>query len=404
MKILIIHNKYKFAGGEDNVFHSESTLLQRYGHRVENLVFSNTTINTFIDRILSGLRIIYNPISAQVLQKKIDEFSPDVIHVHNFIPLASPSILFVAKDNGIPVVMTLHNYRLICPSATLFFQGRIYEKSLKRVFPFDAVWRGVYRNSRIQTAVIASMTLFHQVIGTWRTKVNAYILLTRFAKQKLIDSSRSIPEDLMIVKSNSVPDYGPGNSPRINFFLFVGRLVEEKGIATLMKAAINSRANIVIIGEGPLADVVSDAARQYSNIRYVGSQDKDSVIDCMKLCSALIFPSIWYEGFPMTILEAFSTGTPVIASNLGSMAEIIQHGYNGLLFEPGNEHDLASKMTDIQNRLVDLKELSSNARLTYVRRYTSDRNYNRLMSIYYSVIKPGSLPRNQQALQHTEIN
>jgi glycosyltransferase involved in cell wall biosynthesis len=244
--------------------------------------------------------------------------------------------------------------------------------------------------------------LFHQAIGTWRTKVNAYILLTRFAKRKLMESSRSIPEDLMIVKSNSVPDYGCVSSPRVNSFLFVGRLVEEKGIATLVKAAINSEVNIVIIGEGPLSDFVSDAARQYSNIHYLGSQDKESVIDCMKLCSALIFPSIWYEGFPMTILEAFSTGTPVIASNLGSMAEIIQHGYNGLLFEPGNEHDLARKMADIQNRSVDLKELSNNARSTYVRQYTSDRNYNRLMSIYNRVIKSGSLSKvRPPALQHT---
>src|SRR5688500_11160630 len=169
MKILIIHNKYKEAGGgEDAVFYAERELLSRYRHVVDDLIFDNNEIKTTIDKLLSGFKLIYNPTSARMLRRKIEEFSPDVIHVHNFVPLASPSIFFVAKEYNVPVVVTLHNYRLICPSTNLFHKNRIYEKSIHRLFPLDAILKRVYGNSTLQTAAVVVMNALHSVIGTWR--------------------------------------------------------------------------------------------------------------------------------------------------------------------------------------------------------------------------------------------
>src|SRR5258705_8708503 len=155
MKILLIHNMYKQPGGENSIFQSEGELLSRYGHFVERLVFDNAKIKSIADKLLSGLKIIYNPESARELKRKIEHFNPDIIHVHNFVPLASPAIFFVAKKYNVPVILTLHNYRLICPSATLFYKRKIYEKSIRSIFPVDAILKGVYRNSQIQTAAVA---------------------------------------------------------------------------------------------------------------------------------------------------------------------------------------------------------------------------------------------------------
>ena len=393
MKILLVHNQYKQPGGENVVFQTEGELLSRHGHFVERLVFDNAGIKTVLDKVLSGLKTIYNPESARELRKRIERFGPDVIHVHNFVPLISPSILFVAKKYSIPVILTLHNYRLICPSATLFYNDKIYEKSIHSLFPIDAILKGVYRNSRIQTAAVAFMVAIHTIIGTWRTKVDWYITLSGFAKEKFRKSILSIPEDRLIVKPNFVPDSGMGDSIRKDFFLFIGRLVEEKGIQVLLKAATLHNHKVTIIGDGPLRDKVEAAARTNPNIRYLGFQDKLSIMTHLKKCKALIFPSIWYEGFPITILEAFSTGTLVIASKLGVMNEVIQNRVNGLLFEAGSESDLVAKMDEVNAQQEWAKCLSDNARLTYLTHYTAEKNYNLLINIYNKAL---SLKRQEQ--------
>src|SRR6266850_2523496 len=226
MKILLIHNKYQQEpGGESFVFQAEGELLSRHGHFVDRLVFDNGKIKTILDKCLSGLKSIYNPESARKLRKKIETFSPDIIHVHNFVPLASPSIFFVAKKYNVPVIVTLHNYRLICPSVTLFHNQKVYEKSINSVFPIDAIVKGVYRNSRMQTAVVAVMIALHNIIGTWRSKIDFYITLSNFAREKFKMSILSLREGSLIVKPNFVMDCGMGDSVRQDYFLYVGRLV-----------------------------------------------------------------------------------------------------------------------------------------------------------------------------------
>ena len=382
MKILLVHNKYQQPGGENVVFESESQLLSQHGHFVERLVFDNSTIRTLVDKFLSGLKVIYNPESARKLRKKIENFNPDIIHVHNFVPLVSPSVFSVAKQFNKPTVLTLHNYRLICPSATLVYKGKIYERSIHSFFPIDAIMRGVYRNSRLQTAAIAIMVAWHNFIGTWRNKVDFYIALSNFAKEKFKTSALAIPDDKLVIKPNFVPDFGVGHSIRDNDLLFVGRLVEEKGIQVLLKAAGFLQFKLTIIGDGPLRSLVMDAAKANPNIRYLGFQDKESVARHLKKCKALIFPSIWYEGLPLAILEAFSTGTLVIASRLGAMEEIIHDRVNGLLFDAGDEIALANKIVEIDAEPAWARHLADNARLSYLSNYTPAKNYGIIMDIY----------------------
>jgi glycosyltransferase involved in cell wall biosynthesis len=392
MRILVIHNKYKQAGGEDSVFNSESALLIQHGHVVERLVFDNTTINTPFKRILSGLKTIYNPISAREIKKKILEFDPDIIHVHNFLPIVSPSVFFVAKQLHIPIVLTLHNYRLICPSATLFFNGQVDESSVHSIIPWHAIWNGVYRKSKWQTAGVVCMTAFHHWLGTWKHKVGAYIMLTQFAREKFINAAIALPPDKLFVKPNFVEDLGMGQHAREDYFLFIGRLTEEKGISTLLNAASMYRFKLVIVGDGPLKSVVEYYALHNPSISYVGFQPKEIVIDYLKRCKALIFPSTWYEGFPVTIAEAFSSGTPVIASDLGAMKEIFIDKVNGLLFDAGNERDLILQIIEITKSESLGRNISLNARDCYLKNYTPSTNYAQLTDIYERTIERNKFP------------
>jgi len=387
MRILLVHNKYKHAGGEDSVVRQESELLVSYGHSVEQLIYDNSVIKTPLEKLISGLKTIYSPASAKRIKARILAFQPDIIHVHNFLPLVSPAVFIVAKKFGIPTVLTLHNYRLICPSATLFYNGEIYEKSINTVFPWSAIWKGVYRNSKLQTAVVVLMIAVHHFLGTWKYSIGSYIALTHFAKEKFEHAALSIPEEKLFVKPNFVQDHSSGDQYRSDYFLFIGRLTEEKGIRTVLKAASLYHIKLVIIGDGPLRSLVEEYAKFNSTISYVGFLPREAVINYLKKCKALIFPSIWYEGFPVTITEAFSTGTPVIASNLGGMKEIIQDKVNGLLFEPGNEKDLILSIIEIVTNDKLVRIISENARTCYLAYYTPSVNYSQLTTIYKNTIQ-----------------
>lgn len=395
MKILLIHNKYKEAGGEDVVCQEEAELLLSNRHVVEVLLFDNAGIKTFVDKLRCGLSVIYNYYSARQLQLKIEEFQPDVIHVHNFMPVASPSIFLIARRYRIPVVVTLHNYRLICPGATLFHKGRIFENSIHSVFPVRAVLNGAYRNSIWQTAALATMTAIHSLIGTWKNKVDVYITLTSFARKKFMNAAIGIPKSKFVVKPNFIKDIGKGDPrQRKDYYLFVGRLTEEKGIRTLLKATRLFNFKLVIIGSGPLSEEVVQCARENPRITFLGFQQKSVVINYMKSCRALLFPSEWYEGFPITLLEAFATGTVVVASKLGAMAEIVTNGVNGLHFEAGNEKELVARITELNADPQLVRRLSTSARSTYLEHYTPENNYPLMMSIYRKAIAAGSVSEN----------
>ncbi|SDK33690.1 Glycosyltransferase involved in cell wall bisynthesis [Catalinimonas alkaloidigena] len=386
MRVLFIHNFYQIAGGEDTVFRAEKALLEERGHAVEALLFDNDAIQSTKDKLLTGLRGLYNPVSATLLRQKIQAFRPDLIHIHNFFPLASPSVFYEADRQGVPVVLTLHNYRLLCPSAFLYHDGQIYEANVHCIFPIDGIRKGVYRDSRMQTANLGIITGMHKLLGTFRKKVSRFIALTEFGKQKFLDSSLHLSPEQIAVKPNFTEDLGLGYEEREPYFLFVGRLSEEKGIDNLLQAFRAAPFPLKIIGDGPLRSKVEAVAAENPQLEYLGFQEKSQVIEAMKQCTALLFPSLWYETMGMTILEAFSTGTPAIASRIGGPADIVVNEYNGLHFEPHDWQQLRAHVDRLLQEKTLLKKMQAGARESYERHYTPERNYQQLIRIYEDVL------------------
>ncbi|MGV3706113.1 MAG: WecB/TagA/CpsF family glycosyltransferase [Arcticibacter sp.] len=398
MKILLIHTFYGQGGGEDQVFKNECELLS-YAADARQLCFNNggKKIHVLLNFILGP----FNVLSLAKFKAAIKTDRPDVIHIHNWHFAASPILIRAAKKLKIPVVVTLHNYRLLCPSATLFHNGKLFTESLKEHFPWKAISNKVYRDSWLQTFWLAGITYWHKRLKTWQS-VDRYITLNEFSKQLFLKSDLHLKESQIDVKANFVSDSGYNVKQRESYYLYVGRLSPEKGLPTLLAAFSNTSYKIRIVGDGPLRKNVEQAAKENENITYLGACSNESIRSLMKSANALIFPSIWFEGMPMTILEAFSTGTFVIGSKLGAMESLIADDYNGYLFTPG---DILSLRANIA-RWESLDSLSRSirsihARQTYESHYTPENNLNKLLHIYSSTIQASS-PTVTENDQHME--
>jgi glycosyltransferase involved in cell wall biosynthesis len=386
VKILIIHNKYKQKGGEDQVVENEYKLLKKNGNEVEVIYFTNENIKeNMFSKIQTFKNGIYNTTSKKIVKEEIDKFQPDIIHIHNFFPIASPSIFFLANKMKIPIVMTLHNYRLICPNALLLKENDTCEVCINKTFPIDGVLNRCYRNSFLQTFALASIVSIHKILNTWKTKIDKYIVLTNFARDKFLSSSLFIKEDKFVVKANFSDDFG-FSYEKDDYYIFIGRLSKEKGIKVLLEAFKKIDKKVLIIGDGELNDEVKRYSEKYKNIIYLGFRDHNFIIQKLKKAKALIFPSIWYEGFPMVIVEALSTATPAICSNIGGPKEIVKDLQCGLHFEKGNINDLIDKINNFENDLEFQKKLIINSRKEYEEHYTEEINYKKLMEIYQDVI------------------
>ena len=385
MKVLIIHSFYRETGGEDNMVLGKIALLKNAGFNVELLAFKNPTqvLNAIVDLFF----LLFNVSSFLKTVKKIRKYRPDIIHLHNWHFAASPSVILAAHLLKTPLVLTVHNFRLLCPSAILFYKGELFLESLKEKFPWTAIKIGAYRNSSLQTFWLAFCVFVHKKLRTWQ-KVSKFIVLSDFMKDIFLQSNFGIPADKFVLKQNSIPDpiLWAGNG-RGDHFVFVGRLVVEKGIEVLLEAFSNTHFQLHIYGYGPLEQKVRDFAELHQNISYKGALPHDELFEQLRKCSALIFPSIWYEGMPLTVIEGLSTGTPVIASNLGAMSTMIQDKSNGLHFEAGNPLDLAQKLAYWSARSEEEKEqYSQRARATYEENYTPKANLQRLAAIYTEAI------------------
>ena len=382
MKVLLIHSYYLQRGGEDNLFEQEFALLNRT-EDVRTLSFRN---KPGYRGALQFLFSIWNLAAARRLKNEIRSYRPDVIHLHNIHFAIGPLAIRVAKQAGVPVVMTLHNYRLLCPSATLSYKGELFTESLNETFPWKAVRKKVYRDSLLQTFWLAWIIFFHKKIGTWKM-IDRYIVLTDFARELFLHSSFGLKPEKYVVKSNFKDEANLSSVQKGKHFLFVGRLSPEKGIRVLLDAFAGSDLELQIAGDGPLLPEVMSATEKYANIRFLGPLDHKKVQDAMQECTSLVFPSIWYEGMPMTILEAFSTGTPVIAGKLGAMASLIEHGYNGLHYNADDPRSLSEKLLSWQNMDTGRREkIRQNALSTYKAHYTPEQNKKTLLDIYNNTV------------------
>lgn len=387
MRILFIHNHYQHAGGEDVAVELETALLAQHGHSVHTLTFSNDEARGLAGRLRLGVNAVYNAGSAARVKAVIREFKPDVIHVHNWFFAASPAILYAAAKENVPVVMTLHNYRLVCANALLLRNNRPCELCVPATFPMHGIRYKCYRQSAAQSAMVTAITGIHKSLHTWQKKVHSFILLTNFARQKFTASSLKVDQAKFIIKPNFIPDPGEGALPREDFFVFAGRISEEKGPHVALEAfAAMPQRKLLLIGDGPALPALRRRYETAANITFAGKLPRAGLLQMLKRARALVFPSINYEGMPFSLLEAFGTGTPVIASNLGSMAEMIRDGYNGFHFEAGNAAGLSLAVERFEHAAANGTQVYANARQTYMELYHPNAHYESIMSIYQQTI------------------
>lgn len=387
MKVLLVHNTYQQPGGEDVVFQRERDLLRGHGHEViEYRRFNDEIKNYSIVRRISLLgRTIWASDSYHDLTELLRRNRPDIVHVHNFFPLISPSIFWACRNEDVPVVQTLHNYRLLCPGGNFFRDGKPCEDCIKGGY-WQGVVHGCYRNSRAETLPVAMMLTAHHARKTWTEMVDAYIVLTAFSRGRYVEAG--FPEDQVLVKPNFVdPDPGKRTSAG-SYALFVGRLDREKGLPTLLKAWLQmSHSHVLrIAGDGCYRPETEAVAKVYPNVEFTGWLPRHRVVEEMKGARFVIFPSEWYENLPLVIIEAFACGVPVIASRLGAMQELVEDGRTGLLFNAGDVGDLARTMALAWEQPGYMNKLGDHARAEYEAKYTAAANYRQLIGIYEEVI------------------
>lgn len=386
MRILCLHNYYQQPGGEDQVFAAESALLTEKGHHVVRYIKENNQIAS-MGRFSLTQVTLWNSAVYRELRALIRQERPQVVHLHNTFPLISPSAYYAAKAAGLPVVQTLHNYRLLCPNALFFRDGHVCEECRSRVVPWPSVLHACYRASWVTSSGVAVMITLHRLLRTWTRNVDTYIALTNFARRKFI--AGGIPADKVVVKPNFLhPDPG-AEEEKGKFALFVGRLSVEKGIGTLLRAWTQVRnVPLRIVGDGPLMNQTQHFCREHrlDNVHILGRQSHEGVLELIKQARLLIFPSECYESFPTVIIESFACGTPVVASRVGAASEIVEDGRTGIHFTAGSSTDLAAKVEWSWNHLETVEEMGQRARQEFEQRYTAVQNYHALMRIYRSAM------------------
>src|SRR5918992_2255733 len=381
MKVLAVHNRYQQPGGEDQVFLAETALLESYGHSVVRYSTHNDRVAAMNRLALAG-NTLWNSSTYQELRTLIRQERPQVAHFHNTFPLVSPAGYYAARAEEVPVVQTLHNYRLLCPNALFFRDGGVCEDCLGKAVPWPGIVHKCYRGSRMASGVVATMLTAHRVLRTWTEMVDVYVALTEFARRKFVEGG--LPAESTVVKPNFVyPDPGPGEG-RGGYALFVGRLSPEKGVGTLLAAweRLKEQIPLKVVGDGPLAESVVEAASRYPHIEYLGYRSPEEVHALMKEASMLVFPSEWYEGFSRVMAEAFATATPIIAAEIGAAAELVEHGHTGLRFRPGDPEDLAAQVGWFFSHPEEHAWMRRAVRAEYEAKYTAQRNYQMLLEIY----------------------
>jgi glycosyltransferase involved in cell wall biosynthesis len=389
MKVAIVHNTYRQPGGEDAVVAEETRLLESHGHKVVSYRRGNHELDGMSKPklLLQVKDVVHSTSSKHDVRELIRAEKPDIVHIHNTFLMISPSAYEACEEEGVPVVQTLHNFRLLCPGGTFNRAGFVCEECIGGNF-WSGIRHGCYRDSSAMTSVVALMLKFHQFQGTWNRSINRYVALSEFARSKFIQGG--LPADKIHVKPNFLGmDPGQKSGPG-KYALFVGRLSPEKGVDILLSAwsQLRSPLPLMIVGDGPLRESLN------SRVSSLGLKDvtirswcpRDEVLAAMKSAAFVVMPSTWYEGFPLTIIESFACGTPVICSRLGSMQEIVEDGCTGLHFNPGDSADLASKIDLALAKTEYLDAMGRAARRRYEKLYTAERNYTKLMDIYEQTI------------------
>jgi len=406
MRIVLAHNHYQQPGGEDRVFELERELLEARGHKVRTLTLHNDQVHA--SRWRAAARTVWSRDAYRQMAALCSDFTPQVVHFHNTFMMMSPSVYWAARRSGAAVVKTLHNYRLFCSAATCVRDGRVCVLCRDKAFAWPGIRYGCYRDSRAASAAVATTHATHRALGTWRHAVDRYICLTPFARDQFIRAG--FPAQRLAVKPNFLPDSAEHDDSRRSsssrameqtdlHVLFIGRLSAEKGVLTLLTAwrQCDDLPPLHVIGDGDLAPRVAEAAAEAvqghgSPMIWRGRQGELQVRRAMCAAAALVVPSEWFEGLPMTVIEALSCGLPVAASRIGGLPGIVEDGVVGRLFAPGDPRALADAVRMLC-RVDDRPSRRAACLARFRDRYTAEANYPILKQIYHDAISQRSLGR-----------
>ena len=396
MKILIIHNLHRkgSSSGDDQVFFNEVDLLRKNGHSVVTYTTINDVFDSssFIKKVFLSFGMIWSFKHYKNIRKLVKKEHPDIAHVHTFFPLLSPSIFYALKKEKIKVIATLHDTRLICPCATSLRNNNICNKCIDGKY-FRICKYKCFKGSFKQSFWISIIFKFHRFLKTFYKKIDKYICLNNDQINLLINAKYD--QSKIVKKYNFCLDYYIDKYESITnlelpdrFVVFYGRIGEEKGISVLMKIWEEiDDINIVVLGSGPMANELNKWAKNKANVYYLGYKPHDICQMIVKKSSFVIFPSIWYEGCSMVILESESIGKPIVASDIGFLTEAIINGYNGYRVKLKSISDFKEKIYFLWNNENLVKNMSENCRKDYLEKYSPENNYNQLMKIYNETIK-----------------
>lgn len=406
MKIIQVHNYYKIAGGEDTVVKAELEMLQSYGHEVITYYRNNADIRGYLSQISTSIKTIWNHKTYTEFRALLQRQKPDIVHCHNTFPLISPSIYWACAKENTPVVQTIHNYRLLCLNSQLLreIDGHcaICELCLNKRIKYPGIRYRCYRNNLVGSFILALMLFVHRALNTWGKKITTYIFLTEFQKSKfreIFSSARISFDTAATVKPNFVNDQETptANNKKEKNILFVGRLGKEKGCDILINGIHQyiqkytpKSFKLKIIGDGPekmnLQHLVKKLGIQ-DYVEFTGKIPRAEVLEYMRASMCLVFPSIWYEGFPMTILEAFQQQCPVLAAGTENIKSIISEGYNGLVYQKNDPEDLADKLDEFLSNYILRSDIIKNATYDIMKKYTQESNYKQLLQIYRQAVE-----------------
>jgi glycosyltransferase involved in cell wall biosynthesis len=374
VKILVAHNFYQHSGGEDAVCASEIALLREGGHCVVEYLLHNDEIKnySFLQKASLGWRVSWSPRADRELREILIRESPEVAHFHNTFPLISPSAYYACRAAGVPVVQTLHNFRLLCPAANLFRSGGIcmecVHHSLSR-----SISHACYHDSRIATAAVAGMLAVHRILQTWDSQVDLFFVCSEFARQTFIGAGWD--EARLRVKPNFIPRIPEDFAGEKNTALFLGRLSPEKGpqLLPLAWSKLAEAIPLEIAGEGPLRIALESecARRRLRNVHFFGWLGAPAAMNLLRSARFLIVPSVCYEGFPLVVVEAYASGVPVIVAGHGGLAEIVSDGSTGLHFRPGDAEDLSVKVAWAWTHPREMETIGQAARAEFETKYTA---------------------------------
>ncbi len=395
MRVLVVHNRYRTSApsGEDAAVLNERRMLESRGVEVFSFDRCNDDVDetSLLAKTAAAANTIWSQRSRSELRNFVRRIRPDVVHVHNTFSMLSPSIYGACKAEGVPVVQTLHNFRFFCPGALFLRDGKPCEDCVDRSL-LQSVRHRCYRGSLAATATLASMLTVHRALGTYSDNIDRYIALTDFARRKILKGG--IAEHKLVIKPNFVPNPPAAGSGGGRYVVYVGRLLEGKGTETLVAAWRElPSVKLKIVGDGALRPALEAGARdQGLNIEFTGLQSRAKVLEVIGNAELLVVPSEWYEGFPMVVAESFACGTPVLASRIGSLDELIEEGVRGKKFTPGNPQELAEAVRLMLSDKVALRRMRGNARTYFDAHLTEQQNYTQLTAIYADVIGKAERP------------